>query len=59
MYKDIIKADIHKFATSDFSADNNYGIPLKNKKRLRYMKAEANRPIIIHFVMNENVYILN
>ena len=46
---DIMKRDISRFDTSDYSSDNAYGIPLANKKVSGLMKDE-NDVIMIEFV---------
>ncbi|KYQ52666.1 hypothetical protein ALC60_08197, partial [Trachymyrmex zeteki] len=46
---DIVKRDINRFDTNDYSIDNAYGIPLANKKVPGLMK-ENNGAIMIDFV---------
>ena len=45
MYK-LVKGDLNEFDTSDYPVDNQFNIPLVNKKKVGLMKDEANGKII-------------
>ena len=45
MYE-LMKADLNEFDTSDYPVDNQFNIPLVNKKKVGLMKDEANGKII-------------
>ncbi|XP_058790457.1 uncharacterized protein LOC131663808 [Phymastichus coffea] len=49
MYE-IMKVDIDKFDTSDYPADNQFGMPLANKKVLGVMKDECNAAIMREYI---------
>lgn len=49
VYEDI-KADLHLFDTSNFPADNEYGLPLVNKKVVGKFKFETAANLIVEYV---------
>lgn len=58
-YNDIKKDVNDKFVTSDFSIDNQYSLPLKNKKVLGMMKMECCNQTISEFIgLRAKIYCL-
>lgn len=45
-----IKQDIHRFDTSNFPTDNNYGIPLANKRVVGLLKDENGGSLMTEYV---------